>query len=264
MARIEYCRKSNISEAWAAVLGLPGPYDDTDAPAIKRQARNQIPGMELRPAVVALEIPPYGPVAPFWSQQLQWDGGSYMSRFGHRYLSVHYLRRAGHQYSTYSETLRPWTTRWLDVYSAALGPSAKNHVVDHVGFGYVNSFTFDAKNFDLSRYFRLNIAVDVGDDGLGLHGLKAVFHLHELSRLMELTVEIEVDAPPESSGQLSVITKVVAQGRRAEELSFADSEALHREISGAKDAAKEAFFGFATDETHAILEAVEHAATSAH
>jgi hypothetical protein len=150
------------------------------------------------------------------------------------------------------------------VYSAGLGAAAKSHIVDHVGFGYVNSFTFDAEDFDLSRYFRLNIEVDVGDDGLGLHGLKALFHLHQPSRRMQLAVEIEVEAPPENSDQLSVITKVVAHGRGADELSFADTEALHREISGAKDSAKEAFFGFATDETRAIIEAVEHAATPTH
>jgi hypothetical protein len=166
--RIVHCTNSTIIEAWAVAVGLPGPVDDADAPLIMRRARSSITGMKERPAIVAVsgskEL-----AAPFWSQQVGWDNDRYLARFGHRYLSIHFVKQQPQElYDTYAKTLEPHVTAWLEVVADALGAAASAYAIDRVAFGYTNQFTFPPDGFDISRYFKLSIGFDIGPSATGL------------------------------------------------------------------------------------------------
>lgn len=256
---IVHCTNSTIAEAWAAIVGLPGPIDDADAPLIARAARESFAGLKEKPAIVAVsgsrEL-----ATPFWLQQCGWDEDRYLARFGHRYLSVHFVKQKPEErYDTYSKTLRPQVTGWLDVEARALGASAAEYGVDRVAFGYVNRFAFPADGFDVSRFFKLNVGFDIGPSASGLLGLGTMVRVYDAERVVYLTVELSAEGPTDERAETTVTTKVVAEKRGLEGLSFADASRLDETITAAKDAAKETFFRFATAETHRMMGAVTDA-----
>ena len=112
----DYCEKSTITEAWAIVLGLPGALDKNSGPILAHLAEDAIEGLTERPAPLAFSVSPPGLTPPFWNQQFAWDSDRYAARFGHRYLSVHFVRRdEGTRYETYAKTMEPWIRKWLDL-----------------------------------------------------------------------------------------------------------------------------------------------------
>lgn len=140
------------------ILGLTGAVDSTDPPVLERSARRRFASLQRKPAIVAVDARGDA-VPPFWNQQVTWSGGRHLARFGHRYLSVHYIPQDEERYTRFEEVFAPPTATWLDIYADALGGE---HPVDRTGFGYVNRFLFDADGFDLSTYFSINVGVDVG------------------------------------------------------------------------------------------------------
>ena len=252
--RVDYCGNSTVSEAWAVVLGLAGKVDETEPPVLERTARERIVGLEPRPAIVAVNARSEA-VPPFWRQQLTWHSGRHLARFGHRYLSTHFTRQGDDRYETFGKSLEPAVKKWLDIYVDALGPTSKEHLVDRVGFGYVNQFEFPAEGFDLSKYFLINVGVEVGIADPGLLGLDAGFRLFDKEGNVYLVVELNA-VPLGDEASIGVTTKVLAERRGLEEVSFANREELAKLVRSTKEAAKEVFFGFATDETHRIMGAV--------
>lgn len=99
-----------------------------------------------------------------------------------------------------------------------LGATEGDHPVDRIGFGYVNRFTFGADDFDLSKYFAINVGVDVGAEDAGLLGLSAAFRFFDEEKTMYLSVELSAEAVPSDQRVIGVTTKVFAeaQGRGAE------------------------------------------------
>lgn len=258
MARVKYCENSTITEAWTTILGLPAPLDETDAHVMTRAAKETVEGLEVKPAVVAI-FARKDLAAPFWSQQLGWDGERYLARYGHRYLSVHFIRQGEDRYQEFERTLQPSIEVWLDIYRNAFGKSGEEHLVNIVGFGYMNTFDFEPKGFDLSRYFKLNFGVDVGSGEAGLLGLNTGFRFYDAGRDMYLSVNLGVESPTAEHPVVQVVTKVAAERRGLEDISFANKPALVDLVVAAKEAAKETFFGFATPDTHAIMGAVTDA-----
>ena len=246
--RVDYCENSTISEAWTVILGLPGAVDPTDPPVLERAARHSLPTLQRKPAIVAVDVRGDA-VPPFWNQQVVWEG-KHLARFGHRYLSVHFIRQDEERYTKFSEVLAPSVGTWLDVYAQALGGE---HPVDRIGFGYVNRFTFDASGFDLSKNFSINVGVDVGAEAASLLGLTTAFRFYDPAQNMYLTVELSAESVPSVDGEIGVTTKVFAERRGVENLSFVDSARLLEQVASTKEAAKESFFSLATQETHTIM-----------
>ena len=247
--RVEYCENSTIVEAWAVILGLPGPVDPGDPVVLERAAKRQYESLRRVPAIVAVDA--HGEaVSPFWNHQVAWNEGRRLARFGHRYLSVHFIRQGEGRYTQFGEVLEPPIREWVDIYT---GATEGDHPVDRIGFGYVNRFTFGADDFDLSKYFAINVGVDVGAEDAGLLGLSAAFRFFDESKTMYLNVELSAEAVPGDQRVIGVTTKVFAERRGVEQLSFGNGEQLLDQVRLTKEAAKDAFFSLATEETHAMM-----------
>ncbi len=259
MPRVTYCKNSTITEAWATVIGLPAPLDETEAPVLRRAARERFEGLEPKPGFVAVSAR-RDLAAPFWSEQLSWSDERHLVRFGHRYLSVHFVRQESDRYQDYATTLEPTVKTWLELYSDAFKKGARDHLVNLVGFGYVNRFEFEPDDFDLSRYFKLSFGVEVGVENAALMQFDSGFRFYDTTRDMAVSVQIFVESATKEQPRVGVRTKVFAEKRGIDDMSFAATEGLLREIHTAKELAKETFFGFATEETHAIMGAVDAAA----
>lgn len=255
---IRYCTNSTITEAWASVVGLPAPLDDTDSSVLLRAARDRIPTLLPKPAVVAVQVEPKLAV-PFWREQVAWDDERHLARFGHRFLSVHFLRRGAGRYEQFEKSLQPSVDLWLELYEQALTRGADKHPVERVGFGYVNAFEFAPDNFDVSKYFKMNFGISVGAPDAGLLALDTGCMFFDEKRNMYLTVHLSVQSASEEDRKVRVITRVLAERRGIEGVSYSMRDQLGALIVEAKEAAKSTFFGFATDETHTLMGAVADA-----
>jgi uncharacterized protein (TIGR04255 family) len=259
---VHYCENSTITEAWALLTGLPSPVDETDAAVIERTARAEISGLRLEPAIVAIQTSSEL-VAPFWNRQFSWDSQHYLARFGHRYLSLHFIRRGEQRYGTYSDTFEPQLEKWLLIYKRAVGTAANDHIIGRLGFGYVNTFDFTPEGFDLSRFFKLNLTVDVGYPQAGLLALNVGFRFSEAGSGVNLSVELVAESATET--ELRIATKIIAEFSTFEPpLSFDSSAEINKKLFAAKEAAKKAFFSFATPETHKLMGAVYDVGESSH
>lgn len=256
---IRYCKNSTITEAWALVVGLPARIDDTEASALFRASRDRFPDIQLKPAIVAVQAD--NPAPPFWRNQVAWNSERHLARFGHRYLSVHFVRRGEERYLTFEETFEPALRAWLQLYSGTLTRESDKHPVDSLGFGYVNRFEFEPEDFDLSRYFRMNFALTIdGLTNVELQRFDIGSVLFDVARGMHLSINLSVEGPSETVPRVQVQTKVFAEKRGPDAASFFSDAQLGESIVRAKEAAKAAFFGLATDETHRIMGAVTDAA----
>ena len=252
---IDLCKKSIITEAWASFSGLPAPVDDTDAPVLRRTARKEIPHLKDKSVIVAVDVDS-GLVAPYWNKQVTWSQERYLARFGHRYLSVHFVRQHEEAYGNFNDTLKPWIDSWLAIYQQALGQASFEHPVDKVGFGYVNTFLFDPTDFDLSRFFRINFAVDIGTPEAGLIDVGMNFDFFDVKREVRLLIDLRAEGPTLEVPDIRVVTKIFAEKRGLERVSFGDQQALFDEVLATKSAARDTFFRFTTERTHDYMESV--------
>jgi hypothetical protein len=265
---IVFCKRSTITEAWALVQGLPAPVDRAAVHLVRKRAGKQIEDLTDNPVFVV--TPGEGKVDPHWSAQVSWGNGRYHARFGHRYLSVHFVRQSEEtRYRTYGETMEPHIRTWLGIYQSAFESETEEHPVDRVLYGYANTFHFDfADDFDLSALFRLNYGVSLKyrgsmeDFSPPLLGMGSSFRFPDVDGTTGLTVELNADTmglgaqgePPEK--KLRVITKVVANKRVPDGTTFADRDRLLKEFDRARQSAKRTFFGFTTEKTHDVMGAV--------
>jgi len=253
MKVVTYCTNSTITEAWAIALGLPGEPDTEEVEALAYCGRKHFGTFQRIPSVVLMQRPKSDPVPPFWQQQLSWDDGRLLARIGHRYLSVHYLKKADDRYQTYETSLQPAVSGWLDTYDETLIGTREQYPIDRVGFGYVNTFHFPASNFDLSKYFRLSLGIGVPAAQKGLLALETNFRLFDQLRAADVIINLSVNTILEEDKQLQVQTKVVAERKGIEECYFRDQDRILAEILKAKESAKVMFFDFATEEMHNIM-----------
>jgi hypothetical protein len=257
---IAYCTSSTIAEAWAYVGGLPAVVDATDAAVLLRGARERFPALREIPAIVAA---PGGssPVAAYWRHQVTWGNGDYVVRFGHRYLSVHFVRREN-RYDRFDTTMRPVVADWLAAYASAFGAHAASHPVDVMSFGYANTFALEPEGFDVADYFGLHVGFAIGVVDAAALGLHTSVTVQDHARDVRLAVELDVGGANPSDPKLHVTTRVSAECDAADGTTFADAMTLEAAIVRAKAAARETFFNFTTPKTHAIMGAV-HAAAAA-
>lgn len=249
-------------EAWARITGTPAAANETDAVVVRRRAERTIPGLARQPVTVFAVQQPRELMPAFWSEQHAWQDGQYMARFGHRYLSVHFLRRGGGRYNRYDETLQVPVNDWLKIYAEADPVVAEQHTVETIGFGYVNAFEFPSEGFDLSRWFKLSMGVDAGQDGdVDLQEVRAAFDFFDPTLKLRTVVELVATGPEQGAveDRVRVVTKVLADFRADEGVNFAQFDALTQCIHAAKEAAKATFFNFTKHETRVMMGAVPDA-----
>lgn len=255
---ITYCENSTIAEAWGVIWGLPARLDDTDAAVLLRAARERIHDLQQKPVIVAVNPGP-DLTPPFWREQVVWDGEQYVARFGHRYLSVHFVRQGEKRYETFETSMKPALDTWIDMYGRSLANGADVHPVDRIAYGYVNAFEFDPEGFDLSRFFKMNFGVKLGGGTDGLDTIDTGCTFVDRGRDAHLSVNLQIRGPSDGAANVRVITKVMAEKRALEGVSYADRAQIDAILLDAKSAAKDTFFDFATGETHAIMGAVNDA-----
>ena len=249
--RVTYCTNSTISEAWAFVRGLPAPVNDAEMGALQHAAQKQVPGLKPIPSTVLVTQPKEGPTPPFWMAQLAWGDGSLLARLGHRYLSVHYVKRAAGRYETFEKSLEPAISTWLRIYKSTYGDKKEDYPVDQLGFGYINGFEFPVDSFDLSQHFKINFGVGVGDGVL--LGFATSFRFLDDGSGLHVKVNLEV-APTTPDAQLvRVVAKISAESPAVNDVSFLEANAILAAVKQAKEVAKSHFFDFATEQTHALM-----------
>jgi uncharacterized protein (TIGR04255 family) len=252
---IRYCENSTISEAWALVLGRPSPLVPDEISAVVHKAKKDIEGLTIHPSVVLVASGSTGVMPPHWQQQVSWNNDARLARIGHEYLSVHFIRQASQpKYEKFNQSLAPAIEQWLKLRGETIG---NERPLDRVVFGYVNIFAFPAESFDLSKYFKANVALDAAVANGGLQGFETTFRVM-FGCTNEVTLAIAVDSIDESADpsipevHIRVVTRTVAQQALHDQTDFADSAVLEQ-IRVAKDRAKSLFFDFTTDETHQLM-----------
>ena len=257
---VSYCKNSTISEAWGLICGLPARLDDTDTAVLLRAAKEHIPKLQQKPAIVSVNVI-QELTQPFWREQVAWEDERYIARFGHRYLSVHFLKKAEKRYETFATSLKPALDTWLKLYENALTTGDDKHPVDRIAFGYVNTFEFELDGFDLSRFFKMSFGVVRGITRDGLTTIDIGCTFFDQERNAYLSVNLSVESPSRENSKIRIITKVLAEKRGLEGVSYANRDQLDMILLEAKSAAKDTFFNCATDETHEIMGAVNDASS---
>lgn len=255
--QVVHCNKSTIVQAWAALIGTPGPptQDDRFAAVVEWQANKVFNGMRPVPSIVLV---PSGDetIEPHWIRQLTWgEQKQYLARFGARYLSVHFLASPASfsetRYRTYEQDLEPMIRGWIESFrEACLDDSPE---CSKLVFGYINSFSLPIEDVDISQYFAMDIglASDVAVNGLSR--LSATFGLPEDEFGHRIAIAIEADT---SGDMLTVETRVEASFSYTDNLpGIADSASMLPKLKEIKEAAKTSFFKFATPKTHLLMEA---------
>jgi hypothetical protein len=255
--QVVHCNKSTIVQAWAALIGTPGPpsQDERFAAVVEWQASKLFDGMRPVPSIVIVPSSEKM-IEPHWIRQLAWgDQEQYLARFGARYLSVHFLASPASfseaRYRTYEQNLEPMIRGWIDSFrEACLDDSPE---CSKLVFGYINSFSLPIEDIDISQYFAMDIGLSNDVAVNGLSSLSATFGLPEDDSGHRIVIAIEADT---SGDLLTVETRVEASCSYANNLPrIADSASMLPKIKEVKEAAKTAFFKFATPKTHQLMEA---------
>ena len=255
--RVVHCNKSTIIQAWTALVGAPGPHSQGDrfATVLEWQASKAFDNLRPVPSIV---IVPAGEavIDPHWVRQVTWgEHEQYLARLGERYLSVHFLANPASfteaRYRTFGEDLESTIRQWIESFSEAClgqGPECSKVI-----FGYMNCFSFPMEHIDISQYFAMDIGLSENVATNGLSRLSATFGLPEDDSKTRLEISIDADSSGES---LSVETRVEASLTFTDDLPLmTDAATMLQEIKQVKEAAKKAFFRFATPKTHLLMEA---------
>lgn len=255
---VEYCDNSTITEAWAVVQGAPGKLQDSEAGALENLASKKIGDFKSMPSVVFRERRDDEAEPAFWHKQLSWNNNKYLSRIGHRYLSVHFIKQGEEKYEKYEESLKPQISEWLNSYSEIVSGQKDQYPIEKVIFGYINLFKLPSKDFDISQYFKVNFGTGVSSANEGIGNLEITFSVPSPH------VSISVRVYPETSNleNMIVTTRVEAQKIVEDDCSFEDNAKIVELISEMKEAAKLVFFDLATEKTHEIMGAKYVASTS--
>ena len=125
--------------------------------------------------------------------------------------------------------------------------------------GARRSSDFEPNDFDLSRYFKINFGIAVGAKSDGLITIDTGCTFFDEDRQAHLSINLGVQSPQAENSKIRVVTKVLAEKRGLENVSFATRDELDAIVLQAKTAAKDTFFNLATEETRAIMEVVNDA-----
>jgi hypothetical protein len=252
MKKIEYCENSTITEAWAVIIGTPGEVRDSEAGALENNASKVIENLITKPSFVFVEQKKDEKfVPPFWHKQLTWDEDKFLARMGHRYLSVHYIKKGDDKYEKYETTLEPQIDVWLNAYKETIEGHKEKHAIDRVIFGYVNSFIFNTTDFELKKYFKIIFGTGLESAKKGISNLGVDFSLN----CDDINVSVNLKVMPDTlrNDQIVVTTKVEGHRIIKEDFSFDKTEKILTCIRSAKEVAKTIFFDLSTDETQRIM-----------
>ena len=242
-----------ITEAWVVVVGAPGSVVEGEDSAVYYAATKQLGEIQRQPSLVFVEQSDLQNVPPFWRQQFSWENDKYLARLGHRYLSVHYVKRGDDRYEQYERTLKPVINIWLTAYEDTLRGTKAPYSLKRVGFGYVNTFVFPQADFDLSRYFKLEFGVGSNAAKNGLSALEINFELTYVDTNTVVSVNLLVRPVLADARQVELRTMVEAQTPLDEAHTFLGHGELLDIIMTTKDIAKDVFFDLATETTHEIM-----------
>jgi hypothetical protein len=251
---IDHCERSTLLEAWAGVVGLPGPLSLGSAQAVSTLARRRFDDLEMEtigqllPAHASvLATPASDATPPVWFHQASWGGHRWAGRWGHRVLSLHRLISQDERYETFTQTMLPTLVQWFDLGREAFEFAGDISTVATVIFGTTNRFTFAPEDGDLSEWFRFNYGLDAAgiDRGLERLDLGARIARPDLSSRASIRLEAEA-ADPDG---VDVLVHTVVERDLPAEVSFSQTERLLAEIDVARMVASETFFSFVTDRT---------------
>lgn len=246
MKAVSHCANSTITEAWFILQGAPAKYDEDEIGSLNTEAKKRFPDLMRKPSVV-LTHRTEQPQQPFWTSQLAWNGLKNQARIGHKYLSVHSLCGPSTPYEGFTKSLRPAIESWLSIFNEKIA-KPENFVISNIAFGYLNTFTFPSKKFDVSKYFGVNLAIEIEDMGIALTKAESDFRL--ILSKHKATSDVTLGITSNSDGKsLTVTTAVVTNRDVSKKLTISDSVKIFEHISDLKEASKEVFFGFATPHT---------------
>lgn len=253
MTKVKFCSKSTITEAWVAVLGTESKFNEEEIAAINNEAGKKFSDLKRDPTLLIIQKTDKDQPA-FWTSQFSRNNGMNLTRIGHRYLSVHAISNpmsVDKKYTNYSEVLKPEIDNWLDIYSTVLRQPA-SFAIERIIFGYKNTFLFDTKGFDVSKYFNVNVGVSVGTKKTPFVRVSNSYSLLDESTGSQLNVRIDITPSPTPS-KLHVETTVTAEKSDLKKLVLTQKKEIFKEIQELKETSKSTFFGFATKETHTLM-----------
>ncbi len=248
---VKTCKSSNIGEAWCVVKGTPGPRDPFEPQHLLVKGKDKYGDLQLSNTLSVVKDG--SSVAPFWSEQVKWNSGKHVCRFGHRFLSVHRLvNEVGDKYSSFEADVEPAARAWLEIYRA---PSTPSPTVASVAFGYKNIFDF-APDVDLFEYFNIRFGIK-SLSGLTLVGIDLNFILSDTKDFfLHACIKNRPAAPHSKTVRFE--TKIFAR-RNTANLTFAETEKILGITKELKHKARESFFAFVTDKTKDEILQAEYA-----
>lgn len=242
--KVDYCKHSTITEAWAVLLGPPGAFTDDGAiRVLEYVVKGQFPGLEREPTMAFAAQGEE--VAPFWLMQLRLDA-RHRVRLGHHFVSIHFVREHGDadRYERYTESLEPQVRAMAR--AIAESPVADQFPISRVAFGYVNTIDLP-RDADSSDYFKVALKTDLKVAESGLDAADVRLRVSGGGSLSQ--VELSLSS---ASGSLRATSKVFVEQESARTMRYGDDK-VHDLVTVAKDAAKELFFDFATEALHGVM-----------
>ncbi|MBK7889625.1 MAG: hypothetical protein IPJ84_01875 [Bdellovibrionales bacterium] len=246
MKTVISCSKTTIVEAWFVVRGLPARYDEDEAGAIITEGKKRIRDLQRMPSMVIWPKTDQ-PQNSFWSSHLTWAKGRFQARTGHKYLSVHAMASPKSPYEGYTAYVKPAIETWLDIYSESVQKPA-DFAIATTAFGYINSFEFEARAFDISKYFRLNVGLDIENNESPLVTLENKFSYFDVKTKMMVRVGLNIRPEP-SNKTVNVKTHVVSEFISGSGIDINSKLKILQQAAELKENSKRVFFGLTTDFT---------------
>jgi len=245
------CKRSNIQEAWVQILGFPAKYNESIVGFLDISAKQKIKNLQdSDPLLNVVSMDP-NENAPFWLKQVTWDK-NLISRFGHKYLSVHFVNNDKSGYRSYSDSLQKSVDIWLGIFSNSL-PRPEEEKVQRILFGYTNMFEISSTEVDISEYLNIQFGISLEDMSPetfdGLHT-----HLKISNSTKKIHYEIKVTAEAFEELKVSRISTEINAYRLFDgSLGYDSLPLIEKEIRELKDESKEVFFSLLTLKAKEIL-----------
>lgn len=250
MKTITSCTKPKVSEAWATIIGYPSKLNEEEIAAINNEAHKTIEHIRREPSIVLFQKDNLEKPA-FWTSQFSYKDDLYKARTGHKYLSVHIVpksEQSGKEYTGYDKCLQPEIEKWINIYRKILN-KPKNFNIEGLSFGYVNTFIFDENNFDVAKYFKINLGLDIGNNDALLADLSSSYKFFDENLKMHFSVSLAI-SPVVNQKKLELKTQIQTEKKGIQDLTIEDTEKIHKAILDLKEENKKIFFSFSTSKTH--------------
>ncbi len=254
MKKILKCQNSLISEAWFVAQGIPAKVEEDEIGSINNEAKKQVEGLKRIPSIVVL--PKTEAVhPPFCTSHFTYLNGTKQSRVGHNYLSVHAICDSKNKYIDYNTSIKPEIIRWLGIQNDGILDPAR-FKLNALSFGYINTFHFAVKTFDISKHFKLNIGLDIQNLNGFMNSLGCTFQFLNPAKNYNTSVRFEVLPTPNDPANLTVRVHTLTEQLGQNNLDISKTDAILKKALELKENSKKSFFDFLTPETTKILDPV--------